>query len=305
MPDTEISNLPAADPLTGAEILPITQGGVTKRTTLTDAAGLIAAATTTQNWQSPYRGALASLSADIINLTSGSNVPFSETVYDTDGIWNVGNPSRLTVPAGVSRVRITASMESPSAGFTNNSFTMRLSKNGLNFKGMATQSATLGFNNEVMSFSSAVIDVIPGDYFEVRLFHSQDMDLDVNTSFGMEIVEATDAEARPYDLTGTVLGIPTVSAIVDQHVMSRTTRMLLDGGSSQYYASTAPSADTDFDVQKNGGSIGTLTFLSGSNTGSYVGAQTDFVSGDRIALVSPANVNGIADVSFNHRMVLV
>lgn len=40
MPDLRISELPLADALTGAELVPVVQGGVTSRTTTDDIAGL-------------------------------------------------------------------------------------------------------------------------------------------------------------------------------------------------------------------------------------------------------------------------
>jgi len=65
------------------------------------------------------------------------------------------------------------------------------------------------------------------------------------------------------------------------------------------HAGTAPSADTDFDIQLNGTSVGTMTFLSGSSAASFTLSSQQAVSaGDRLDVVSPGTVNGIADVSY-------
>jgi hypothetical protein len=38
-------------------------------------------------------------------------VPWNAVVYDTDAFWSAGNPTRLTVPAGVSKVRLKGNID--------------------------------------------------------------------------------------------------------------------------------------------------------------------------------------------------
>lgn len=239
MEDQEISNLPEADPLSGSEIIAITQSGETKRTTLTSAAALMAAATTVQNWQSPFRGAILKITSDKTGLTFPTFIGWDTTNYDTDGFWSVGNSTRITIPAGISKVRFNVSVRFNTAAESGTLF-VAITKNGLTSEAgysnaiMSVRSGTTGFGNNTYMGFTPVIDVEDGDYFEVRITKSGMASVDEiltgsNTFFGVEVVEATDAEARPYDLTGTVLGTPSVSSIVDQHVMSRSTRILENG----------------------------------------------------------------------------
>jgi hypothetical protein len=59
--------------------------------------------------------------------------------------------------------------------------------------------------------------------------------------------------------------------------------------SSQAYADTAPEAQTDFDLQKNGVSIGTIRFAAASNTASFLMASAQsFAPGDRLKVIAPS-----------------
>lgn len=59
----------------------------------------------------------------------------------------------------------------------------------------------------------------------------------------------------------------------------------------------APSADTDFDLLKDGASVGTLRFASGSTTPTLIkAADTAFVAGDYLDLEAPSNLNGMTGV---------
>jgi len=48
-----------------------------------------------------------------------------------------------------------------------------------------------------------------------------------------------------------------------------------------------------FDVQKNGASIGSITYTNAGTTGTVSVAATSFVSGDILTVIAPAAVNGI------------
>jgi hypothetical protein len=42
-------------------------------------------------------------------------IPWDATEFDTEGFWDSGNPSRLTVPSGMSRVRLLGNVRWPGA----------------------------------------------------------------------------------------------------------------------------------------------------------------------------------------------
>src|SRR5699024_8016537 len=85
-------------------------------------------------------------------------------IYNTDGYWDPENPTRLTVPKGVTKVKVLVSIlwESNNDGFRQ----LRLKKNGnytyglpyVRYKAVSTSGAT---------GTSSVIEVEEGDYFEL------------------------------------------------------------------------------------------------------------------------------------------
>ena len=139
-----------------------------------------------------FRGALVKLSADYTLTNSTSTfIPWALTVYDTDSIFSSGNPTRLTVPSGVSKVRVSGSV-----CFEANASGRRIAdiyKNGSSFPGISNynlNATTTGATN--FTLPCAVIDVTPGDYFELRVnqdsggalgLHGNDI-----TWFSMEVV---------------------------------------------------------------------------------------------------------------------
>jgi hypothetical protein len=61
----------------------------------------------------PFRGALLRRSTDFSVGATGTYVAVSwqSAAYDSDGFWDAGQPTRLTVPAGVTKVRLVGNIE--------------------------------------------------------------------------------------------------------------------------------------------------------------------------------------------------
>jgi hypothetical protein len=59
-----------------------------------------------------FRGALVKLTADepVADSTDVA-ISWGAAVYDTDGFWSAGTPTRLTVPTGVSKVRLKGNID--------------------------------------------------------------------------------------------------------------------------------------------------------------------------------------------------
>ena len=59
-----------------------------------------------------FQGALVRLTADepVADSTDVA-IPWDATVNDTDAFWSAGNPTRLTVPAGLSKVRLNGNID--------------------------------------------------------------------------------------------------------------------------------------------------------------------------------------------------
>ena len=69
---------------------------------------------------------------------------------------------------------------------------------------------------------------------------------------------------------------------------------------SEGFLGTAANAQTDFDIQKNGSSVGTMRFAASGTTATFIMAtSTSYAVGDRMEIVapSPADANA-ADVSY-------
>jgi len=115
-----------------------------------------------------FRGALVKPNASATaNYQSGAMLAFDAETYDTNGFHdNTTNNSRFTIPAGVSKIRIKArlyldQLSGPAY--------LQLFKNGsADFDGSCVD---LRANNTecTVAIDSPVIDVIAGDYFEIKL----------------------------------------------------------------------------------------------------------------------------------------
>lgn len=159
----------------------------------------------------PFKGAMLKLTADE-TLTSGSIliIPWDAEVYD-HGDWADigGNPTRLTVPIGVTKVRLTGSA-GLSTSITADRYFVRIKKNG----GGAPDFILPGHDISNISgaakfsYSSPVLDVVAGDYFEMEVFQdsggNKDVDA-VNTANGIEsyfAIEAVEATAPSVSFRG-------------------------------------------------------------------------------------------------------
>lgn len=154
------------------------------------------------NWLSAgkplFRGALIDAAAQSISSGSFISVQFASETYDTDGIHdNVTNNTRMTVPAGVSRIRLTGYLlmsSFPVAGDA--SISLQMSKNGsiTAFSGKPkvimkpNQTGTIAFSPE-LNIVSAVIDVVPGDFFEMDVSQNSGGPLNASGWASMEIIE--------------------------------------------------------------------------------------------------------------------
>jgi uncharacterized protein YjlB len=151
----------------------------------------------------PFKGALVTLAADetAANYTTASAVSFDEEVYDTGG-WhsNATNPTRLTVPAGVTKVRIDggAVVSALTAGDT---VTLAIYKNGsLDWAGSPHQYSDTGASSIGVTVSTGAVEVAEGDYFELFLDTQADASitvLDNRTWLSIEAVESIAPATTP------------------------------------------------------------------------------------------------------------
>ena len=141
------------------------------------------------------RGALTYKSVDqtVANFTVAAALTFDIDEYDTDAIHDiVTNTSRLTVPAGVTKVRLSAHVRVELLT-ASNFVGLYIYKNGsVTYVG---QAGSVNFSNQTVmevQLVSPVLAVVAGDYFEAFLEIGVDTSVTVKgtrTWFSMRIIE--------------------------------------------------------------------------------------------------------------------
>ena len=168
MPNKKISELNPTALFDDTELIPLVQGGETVYTTLGDLIAHIVASTSYIPANLPYRGARVRLSASYNPASTGFVIVSWDTEdRDTDGFWSLAQPTRLVIPAGVSKIRLMAYIRSQNGPTGRYAF---FKKNGAYFIGGGGIGASAATYD--ISFTSDVINVTAGDYFELELFGS-------------------------------------------------------------------------------------------------------------------------------------
>lgn len=298
MTDKAISDLDPVGLLTGNEFIGLSKEGQSLRASAAQIAALASFQKEGANWAVPFRGALVRRTTQSGVLSFPIFVPFQEAVYDTDDFWSLSAPTRFTIPAGITKIRILAGVQMEAAAQTG-SFYCNITKNGgTHFStAMNIRQGTNGYTNNPLLAFTPVLEVETGDYFEVRInrsgiANSDQVESDPTTFFSIEVVEAVGATARPYDLNSFFAGAIPATTKISQFVMTRQGTLRTDAAGSQFYLDVAPSDVVVFDLQNNGVSSGTITFAATENFGVASITETPLLPGDRISLVSPADTFG-------------
>jgi hypothetical protein len=142
-----------------------------------------------------HRGALVKKAADqtAANYTASAAVAWDAEDYDTDGFHdNAINNTRLTVPAGVGKVRLAARIRN--ASMTADTWiSASISKNGsVAYTGSAGMTTQGGLTVPTVSVSTPVISVASNDYFEVLFQTESDTSITVSADtswFAIEVIE--------------------------------------------------------------------------------------------------------------------
>lgn len=105
----------------------------------------------------------------------------------------------------------------------------------------------------------------------------------------------------PYTVGVFFSGTPDVSTSIFEHKVTYAIDIAANLSGSYGYVVTNPSGTTDFDLQKNGSSIGTISV---SAAGAFTltttsGTAKSLAAGDRLSIVTPSNLNGLGGFSFS------
>lgn len=167
---SKISLLPALPlPFQGTDIIPVTRAGITYQAPASALKTFANTDPTIVPSSSPFRGALVRKTTNSTGLTFPIFVAWEEAVYDTHSFWTAGTPTRLTIPSGVSRIRLTGSITFEGLGAVGSVFA-QVQKNGAvqnPGSGFTFRQDAAGFTDNVVPIMTPVINVIPGDYFEI------------------------------------------------------------------------------------------------------------------------------------------
>lgn len=229
-------------------------------------------------------------------------------MFDVGG-WHDGvNPSRLTVPAGVPRVKVTVRYNDNAnlGNFAN--FCCAIRKNG-------SEVVYTNYNewrdNEVFGdvITTPDFDVVEGDYFECLFcVWTEGTQLTLGTDDAMSFAIMATAE-DPYSaapsrdiVSNYISGTPAANDLIYEEIMESPVGLFEDFAGSYFHNGTNPSATTDFDVQVDGVSIGTCSVSSGG-VATFTTSATDLTidTGSYFSIVAPANLNSIADLAFTFR----
>lgn len=97
------------------------------------------------------------------------------------------------------------------------------------------------------------------------------------------------ADPVPYDCGGSYNGAPTASLVLMRYPFPRAVDFPSSLTSSRGVAGTAATAQTNFDLRKNGTSFGTMRFAAGATTATFISASgASFAAGDVLTIVAPA-----------------
>lgn len=114
------------------------------------------------------------------------------------------------------------------------------------------------------------------------------------------VTAAIAGTSQPYDLTAFYPGAPTASALVTRVPFARTVTFAAALAGSVAKAKTAATAQTDFDIQKNGASVGTVRFAAAATSATFIAASGfSCAAGDLLSIVAPATPDAtLADIGF-------
>jgi hypothetical protein len=149
------------------------------------------------NWAVPFRGALTQKTAtQSVAANTETAITFNSTIYDTDSFWSNANPTRLTVPAGVTRVVVSANVRI-TGGSTSAQLQLRM--NGGDVVGVGNVNMSTGLTVAQINAVSAPISVTAGDYFEASVFvtAARTIDASPRTWLAIQVVEVNTAEQAP------------------------------------------------------------------------------------------------------------
>lgn len=253
-----------------------------------------------ENWAVPWRGATVTMTAQTLDLNSFTTLSWDAQAVDTDNFWDGAAPTVFTIPAGITKVRCYMTLFLDTGAISSSTAFAQFRKNGSGiFLGNGIMGVDPGYNNQIQSLISGVIDVVEGDEISVSAqFSDSTIPVLANSFFQIEVVEATDRSALSKLHPFFIPGLPGAGATVYQTVFTETT-ILKTTTPTELYAGVAATGSSVFTLARNGVSVGTITVAAAGQTGTVsVGADVTFNAGDRLSVIAPGTQDAtLADVA--------
>lgn len=194
MANKEIAALGAAGTLGGAELVHVVDAdGNSVKLTLAALKTFINTNPSVVPSAMPWRGARVRrttnfpLTANVVYM-----LPWETADLNTNSIYSGAAVTRLTVPTGVTKVRLTHNIRFDiSAAALRH---MAVFKNGVPVHGMsAVRYGSIASNINDFNGTSAVLEVSPGDYFELQVISTNSVSIlaSERTWFEMTVVETS------------------------------------------------------------------------------------------------------------------
>lgn len=115
-----------------------------------------------------FYGVQVEKSGQSISTGGVNNVSFASQGYDTDAFWDISDPTKIIIPAGVKYVSFDGYIAWPSSSTVTN-FTCAFLKNGASFAGRGEVIYDKAFQLPIVT---GPIAVTPGDYFQIAVSHA-------------------------------------------------------------------------------------------------------------------------------------
>lgn len=146
----------------------------------------------------PWRGCLLNRTSVLSKASNAlwEPVPWQAAAFDSDSLWSIVNPTRITVPVGVTKMRFSGAVTFPTNATGHRGLALYKNDSATVFgRFRETMSATATLSTGI-SAESAVMEVEEGDYFELKILQNSGspLDIPVDTTpvwFQAEIVEAS------------------------------------------------------------------------------------------------------------------
>lgn len=121
-----------------------------------------------------------------------------------------------------------------------------------------------------------------------------------NDGTNVHSVSGQSSDSFLYDVGVFVPSTPADNDDVLRFIFTRTVSFPTSLTGSRGYCEVTATSQADFDVRKNGSSVGTIRFPASTNAATFIMASpTTFAAGDRLSVIAPSPQDGtLADVYF-------